>query len=378
MEERPYGSLVEHFRELEDPRVERTKRHKLIDIVVIAVCAVICGADDWVHVELFGQAKQEWLGRFLELPNGIPSHDTFGRVFRRLDPEQFQRCFLSWVQAVFQVTKGQVVAVDGKQLCGSYDTQAGKGAIRMVSAWASESQLVLGQLKVEDKSNEIPAMPALLELLDLSGCIVTTDAMGCQKAIAQQIVAGGADYVLAVKGNQGSLVAELSDLFAYADEINFKPVVSDYTLSFSKNHGRFEKRRCWTIADPDFLAFLRDRDKWPALKTLVRVQAERTVAGTTTVETRYFISSLPPDAAALLAAVRAHWSIENALHWVLDVAFREDYCRVRADHAPHNLAILRHIALNLLKQERSLKVGIKSKRLRAGWDEAYLRKVLLQ
>ena len=370
------ASLIEHFGELEDPRIERSKRHKLIDIVIIAICGVICGADDWVAIADFGRAKQAWLRQFLELPNGIPSHDTFGRVFARLDPEQFQACFRQWVQAVFKLTRGQVVAVDGKQLCGSYDSATGKAAIQMVSAWANRNQLVLGQVKVHEKSNEIPAIPALLKLLDLRGCIVTVDAMGCQKAIAKQIVAGGADYVLALKENQEQLFNEVRDLFRYAEEQGFKPVVADYHLSDSKHHGRFERRRCWTIAAPDLLRVLRDHEEWANLRTLVMVQAERTTPQQTTVETRLFISSLPPQAAPLLAAVRGHWGIENRLHWVLDVAFGEDGCRVRKDHAPHNLAILRHIALNLLKQESSAKVGIKTKRLRAGWDEAYLLKVL--
>ena len=367
--------LIEHFGEMEDPRMERSKRHKLLDIVVIAICGVICGADDWVAIADFGRAKQAWLSQFLELPNGIPSHDTFGRVFARLDPEQFQACFRQWVQAVFKRTKGQVVAVDGKQLCGSYDTEARKAAIQMVSAWANRNQLVLGQVKVHEKSNEIPAIPALLKLLDVSGCIVTVAAMGCQKAIATQIVESGADYVLALKENQEQLFTEVRDLFRYAEECGFKPVVADYHLSDSKHHGRFE-RRCWTIAEPELLHMLRDYEQGANLHTLVMVQAERTTPQQTTLETRFFISSLPAQAAPLLAAVYGYWGIENRLHWVLDVAFREDACRVRKDHAPHNLAIVRHIALNLLKQESSAKVGLKTKHLRAGWDEAYLLQVL--
>lgn len=378
MEANGSARLIEHFGAVEDPRIERSKRHKLIDIMVIAICGEICGADDWVAIEAFGQAKREWLASFLELPNGIPSHDTFNRVFRRLNPEQFQASFLSWVQAVFRRTKGQVVAVDGKTLRSSYDSSDGKGAIHMVSAWANENQLVLGQVKVAEKSNEIPAIPALLKLLDISGCIVTVDAMGCQKAIAQAIVEGGADYVLAVKENQGTLYRELEDLFGYADQINWQPVVGDVYESFSKHHGRFERRRVWTIADPDFLFALRDREKWAGLTTLVKLTAERTVGTTTSVETRFFISSLPHTAQPLAAAVRGHWGIENRLHWVLDIAFREDDSRLRKDHAPHNFAILRHIALNLLKHERSAKLGVKNKRLRAGWDHNYLLKLLLQ
>lgn len=274
----PGTSLLAYFESVEDPRVERTKRHKLIDILAIAICGVICGADDWVAIEAFGKAKQAGLAEFLKLPNGIPSHDTFGRVFSRLDPEQFQSCFLAWVQAVFERTAGQVVAVDGKYLRGSYDQAAGKGAIELVSAWATANHLVLGQVKVAEQSNEIPAIPALLDVLDLSGCIVTVDAIGCHKAIAQQIVDGGADYVLAVMANQPQLFQELSELFAAAEALPGHLVDADRHQIFSKDHGRFEKRRCWTIADPDFLFYVRDRATWPQLHTLVKVEAERTSA----------------------------------------------------------------------------------------------------
>lgn len=368
-------SLASHFGCIPDPRVKRTRRHELMDMIVIAVCGAICGADDWVAIELFGRAKVGWLRQYLELPNGIPSHDTFGRVFARIDPEAFEACFLTWVQAVFEVKTGQVVAVDGKWSRASYDRTEGKAALQMVSAWATESQLVLGQRQVNPTSNEISAIPVLLALLELEGCIVTIDAIGCQKAIATQLVEQGADYILAVKGNQPALFQEMQDLFAYADEIAYHPVVADACLTLSKHHGRFEKRYCWTIADPDFALYLRHRDCWHGLQTLVKVQTHRTTRSRTSVETRFFISSLPHDAPALLAAIRAHWGIENRLHWSLDIAFAEDRSRVRKDHAPHNLAILRHIALNLLKRDPS-SVGIKNRRLRAAWDSNFLLHLL--
>lgn len=370
------ASLSEHFASLEDPRIERTKRHALFDILVIAICAVICGADDWVEVELFGNAKRTWLQTFLELPNGIPSHDTFGRVFARLNAEQFQQCFLAWVQAVSAVTRGQVIAIDGKVLRGSCDRLRGKAGIDMVSAWATANHLVLGQVKVDDKSNEITAIPQLLQVLEIAGCIVTIDALGCQTAIAQAIVARDADYVLAVKQNQGHLFEDITGLFEAAHEVNFKDVPYDYHKTTDKAHGRLEIRECWTIADATLVNYLRHCADWPRLRTLVKVVAERRVNGETTREARYFISSLEGDAQRLLKAVRSHWGIENALHWVLDIGFDEDHQRVRKDNGPANFAVLRHIALNLLKQEKTVKAGIKAKRLKAGWDEPYLLKVL--
>lgn len=370
----PVATIAEHFGTVEDPRVDRTKLHKLLDIVVIAICAVICGADSWVAVEEFGNAKRDWLSQVLELPNGIPSHDTFGRVFGLLDPEQFRNSFLSWMQAVAEVTNGQVVALDGKQLRRSHDKALGKGAISMVSAWATANHLVLGQIKVDEKSNEITALPKLLEVLELSGCIVTIDAMGCQKEIAKTIRAQEADYILAVKGNQGGLLEDITTLFDYAVSIDFEDC--DYCKTVDKGHGRLEIRECWSVSHPDYLAYIRNRDEWQDLQTLVMVKAERQTPEETTTEVRYFISNLPSQADLILEAARAHWGIENSLHWVLDIAFREDDCRVRKGHGAQNLAILRHIAMNLLKQEQTAKCGIKTKRLRAGWDEAYLLKVL--
>jgi predicted transposase YbfD/YdcC len=369
--------ITEYFAELDDPRIDRTKRHNLLDIVTIAICGTICGADSWVDIELFGKCKEEWFKTFLELPNGIPSHDTFGDVFARLDPEQFQRCFIGWVQAIAQVTQGEVVAIDGKTVRRSHDRTLGKQAIHMVNVWASANGLVLGQDKVEEKSNEITAIPKLLQLLELSGCVITIDAMGCQKEVARQIVEAEADYLLAVKGNQGQLYEDIRDLFEGAEAFDFEGVPYDFARTVNKNHGRIETRHCWVITDPECLAYLQTRQQWAQLSAVVKVTAQRETAAGTSVQSRYYISSLAGQAKTLLEATRRHWSIETNLHWSLDVTFREDQSRVRKDHGPQNLAVLRQIALNLLKQETTLKRGIQGKRLKAGWVEDYLLKVLI-
>jgi predicted transposase YbfD/YdcC len=369
-------SLREYFAALPDPRLDRTKRHQLLDIITIAICAVLCGADSWVDVELFGQAKLTWLRTFLALPHGIPSHDTFGRVFAALDPRQFEQCFLSWVRAVVTQTAGEVVALDGKTLRRSHDRGAGQGPLHLVSAWAAANHLVLGQVAVDAKSNEITALPALLQVLALEGCIVTIDAMGCQTAIAQTIIDQGGDYILALKANQPTLHEAVATFFADARATAFGGVAHGYERTVNGGHGRVEIRQHWTVADPAVLATLDPKRAWAGLASVGMVERERHVGPETTCEVHYYLSSLDGDAATFARAVRDHWGIENCLHWVLDIAFREDDSRVRVGHAAENFAVLRHMALNLLRQDHSVKAGIKAKRLKAGWDDAYLLKLL--
>ena len=370
-------SLIVSFQDLPDPRVEGRCDHQLIDIIVIGVCAMIAGADTWVDIESFGKAKQNWLKTFLDLPNGIPSHDTFGRFFAVLKAEAFQKCFVRWVQDVFRITKGQVIALDGKTLRRSHDKTLGKKAIHMVNAWASATGIALGQWKTDEKSNEITAIPKLLRLLNVSGCIVTVDAMGAQTKIAQAIRDEKADYVLRIKDNQGHLHQDLQDWFAYADQIKFAEMKSSYAETTNKRHGRLEIRRCWAISDPLAFEYIRNHQGWTDLQTIVRVQRERRLSDKTETETAYYISSLPPDAKPLLMATRYHWAVENSLHWVLDVIFREDDSRVRSGDAAQNMAVLRQFALNLLKKDTS-KGSIRTKRYKSTLDTTFLEKLLDQ
>jgi predicted transposase YbfD/YdcC len=366
--------IDDHFDGITDPR-RSNKRHHLLDIITIALCAVICGCDGWEQVEEFGEVKHDWFKTFLSLPHGIPSHDTFGRVFACIDPVEFQSSFVSWMGAIQAATEGEVVAIDGKTLRRSHDRGGGQKPIHMVSAWASENQVVLGQVKTSEHSNEIEAIPLLLRLLDVHGCIVTIDAMGCQKAIAGQIVDQGADYLLALKANQGLLYDDVSLFFKDAVQSDFRDLDYGYHQTVDGDHGRIETRRYWTTSEIDWLP---DKERWRNLQTVVMVERQREINERLTSETSYYITSLENHPQQIARAVRRHWSIDNSLHWVLDIAFREDESRIRKDHAPENAAVLRHMALNLLKKENSKRRSIKTKRLVAGWDNQFLHTVLNQ
>ena len=374
MTERPNISLMAYFAPLTDPRVERSRHHKLIDIIVIGICAVLCGADGWADMERFGKAKYEWLKGFLELPYGIPSHDTFGRVFAQLCPRAFEAAFVGWMQAVAESLSGQVVAIDGKTVRRSYDRRSSKAAVHMVSAWAHAQHLVLGQVRTDAKSNEITAIPELLGLLNLHGCIVTIDAMGCQKSIAAEIIERGADYVLALKGNHDHLHHDVRLTFEALRRSDFNNTPYSYHETLDKDHGRIEVRRYWSIPVPEWMA--EEYHAWTGLRSLGLVESQRHMEGQVSTETRCYLCSLPADAQRLAHAVRGHWGVENPLHWVLDVVFAEDNSRVRKDHAPGNLSLLRRIALNLLRRDTSTKAGVNAKRLKAGWDERYLTNLL--
>ena len=368
-------SIEAKFGSITDPRIERNKRHLLIDILTITICASICGADKWEDVESFGKAKESWFRNFLLLPNGIPSHDTFNRVFNRLDPEEFQQAFLSWIGSASEIIGGQVIAIDGKVLRRSHDQRVGKSAIDMVSAWATENHLVLGQVKVAEKSNEITAIPQLLKALEITGCIITIDAMGCQTDIAEKIIEQGGEYVLALKDNQGNLFEDVKLLFDDLEKSGYKTYSFEYHKTVNKGHGRIEIRECWTISETATISYLRGYKKWEGLKTVSRIRSQRWIGEKKSCENRYHIASVT-GAKKVLNAVRSHWGIENQLHWILDMTFDEDRSRVRKGYGAENLAVVRHIALNLLKQEKTSKRSIRGKRLLAGWDEDYLSKVL--
>lgn len=366
----PSPSLIAHFQALPDPRVNRTKEHRLIDVLVIGVCTLLCGGEGFNDMEDFGRAKEDWFKTFLELPGGIPSHDTFNRVFQALDPAAFLECFSRWTASLRKAVHEEIVAMDGKALRRAL--KPGKGAPVLVSAWARENGLVLGQLRVSQQSNEITAVPELLRALALSGCIVTLDALGCQREIAREIKEADAEYVLALKGNQGKAHQEIKSYLDDAIARGAKELLKHETLE--KDHGRIERRIYWQSAELDWFE---DRGQWAGLLSVGVVESSRQVGeGPVTVERRHYLTSLAPDARRFARAVRGHWSVENACHWSLDVAMGEDQSRVRAGYAAENLGTLRRLALNLLKGEKTKKRGIKGKQKNAGWNHAYLLRLL--
>jgi predicted transposase YbfD/YdcC len=360
------------FEKVQDPR-RHNRLHKLIDIIMIGICAVISGADTYEQIENFGKKRKRWLSKFLELPRGIPSHDTICRVFERIDPCEFQNSFKLWIESVIQRTGIQVIAIDGKTLRRSHDHSKDKKAIHMISAWATSSEVVLGQLKTEEKSNEITAIPHLLKLLDISGCIITIDAMGTQKKIAKTIIERGGDYILALKENNENLYSDSKLFFDSMESFDQKDFVFEAYETFDGGHGRIETRKYFMTSD---IEWLHGREDWTGMKSICMVESTREVRCKVSVEKRYYISSLDSDAKKFGKSIRSHWGIENSLHWVLDIAFREDESRVRSGKAPENLVVLRHIALNLLKNSKTFKGSIKTKRLNAAMDTEYLQEVV--
>lgn len=380
------SSILKHFEEINDPR-EDNIRHKLIDIIFITICAVICNADNWQDIKMFGKTKYEWFKKYLELPHGIPSHDTFERVFSLLEPYEFNKSFLLWIKAINPKIEEEIINIDGKTARHSYDSINSKQALHMISAWANKAGITLGQLKVADKTNEITAIPELLDLLEIEGSTITIDAMGTQKKIVTKIIEKKADYVLALKGNQGILKEDIELYFQDAKENNFKIGLFDYHKTVEKDHGRIEIREYWTTDDIDWITY---KDEWKGFASICMVRSERIIGNQSSVEERLYISSLESNAKKIGKAIRKHWGIENSLHWVLDIAFNEDTplnftigtlrsrdnCRKRKNNSAENFAILRRVVLNLLKQETSCKRSIAGKRLLAGWDTTYLERVI--
>jgi predicted transposase YbfD/YdcC len=363
--------LLAHFNELEDPRIDRTKRYPLIEIIFLAICATVSGCEGWKAIRDFGVIKLDWLRKFLPYAEGIPVDDTIARVMRRLDTKQFRDCFVSWMKSVSETTTGDIVAIDGKTLRGSYDSGSGKGAIHMVSAWSTANSLVLGQEKTNEKSNEITAIPELLEVLSLKGCLVSIDAMGCQHAIASKIVEKKANYLLALKGNQGHLHQDVVRFFTEALGSAFKNIAHDFYEECDAGHGRIELRQCWVINPYDQAGCFSGLDKWRSLKKIVMLKTRREMKEQTTEDTRFYITSHAGTARFFMEAVRKHWQVENALHWTLDVTLNEDASRIRVGSSPENYAMIRHIALNIVRSYTKIKASVKRKLTMAALDDNF-------
>jgi len=366
------ASIIDHFSPLNDPRIERNKKHQLIDIIVLSVCAVCSGANGWEAIEEFGHEKQEWLRQFVPLDNGIPSHDCINYVLARLSTTAFRECFMSWIQAVMKTCSGEIIALDGKTARGSRDQKNDKNPLHMVSAWACQQRLVLGQEAIDDKSNEITAIPKLLKLLEIKGCIVTIDAMGCQRAIAQQIIEQKGDYVLGLKGNQSHLHEAVEDFFNVACRHDFKGVTHDYLEEIEKDHGRFEIRRYWVSNQ---LQTLPNVALWEGLNSIGMVERECTQGESHSIERRYFINSIEPDAKLFAKAVREHWSVENPLHWRLDVIMGDDASRIKKDNGAAIMTTIRHLCMNLFEREPT-KMSLAKKKRKAAWSDSYRAKVI--
>ena len=365
------SDFISHFSIIRDPRMDRTQRHPLNTIVFTALCAVIAGAEHWTEVAQFAKDKQTWFSEYVDFPNGIPSHDTYGRFFALLSPREFDKGFLSWVRSIHKKTQGEVIALDGKTARRSHDRKNAKEALHLVHAWASENHMLLGQVETDTKSNEITAIPKLLKMLDLKGSIVTIDAMGCQKTIAKEITEQGGDYVFSLKGNQETIHEEVK---LYWQDETLKQEADHYE-TVEKDHGRIEKRGYWITSDTEWMDA---KPEWAKLKSIGRVESERTIGEESRVEQRCYLTSLDANAKEFARAVRGHWGVENGLHYVLDISFREDECRVRQRHAAQNFALLRRLALNLLKRDKAAKLGVKTRRLRAGWSHEYLERILFR
>jgi predicted transposase YbfD/YdcC len=359
-------SIYNYFSQIPDPRIHRNKKHNLTDIIVLSILAVLCGAESYDSIVEFGKARIDFLKQVLKLPNGIPSHDTVNRVISLIKPDQFEKVFVQWVDSLRDKNFQEVISLDGKTVRGSKDGFHGKSAIHIVSAWANQNALVLGQRKVDGKSNEITAIPDLLDMLEIKGCIITIDAMGTQKSIAEKIIKNGADYILALKGNHSYLKQDVESLCQ-----RMQPDGENQMID--KGHGRIETRTCKVY---NKIEMLEDVEKWPEFKSVIQVTAQREIKEKESIETRLYISSLDHDAKAFNEYIRQHWGVENNLHWTLDMTFREDEQRKRDKFAAQNFAIIRKIALNLLKQEDSKKISLKTKRLKAGWDNNFLLKIL--